>query len=76
MKAEQERQAQVIKSQGDAEAAALVAEAVSTHGKGLVMMRRIEAAEQISETLAHSRNITYLPGGKGGQNLLLNVKTR
>ncbi|GAB5357188.1 hypothetical protein AAMO2058_000352600 [Amorphochlora amoebiformis] len=74
MKAEQQRQAAVIKAEGDSESAALVAEAIARHGPGLVMMRKIEAAKEISETLARSPRITYLPGAKaGGTNLLLNV---
>eukprot|EP00466_Bigelowiella_natans_P013542 jgi/Bigna1/49094/estExt_Genewise1.C_390078 len=74
MRAEQERQAKVIQAEGDAESAELVAKAVSKYGPGLVMMRKIDTAKEISETLARSRNITYLPSGKDGQNLLLNVK--
>ncbi len=76
MKAEQERIANIIRSEGDAESAELVSKAISKNGPGLVMMRRIEAAKEISETLAHSRNVTYLPGsgsGSGGSNLLLNI---
>jgi len=77
MKAEQERQASVIMAEGDSESAALVATAISKHGKGLVMMRKIETAKEVSSTLARSPNVTYLPGGGAsgqGQNLLLNVR--
>jgi hypothetical protein len=32
---------------------------------------------QIAESLAHSPNITYLPGGKaGGSNMLLNLNPK
>jgi len=70
-KAEQERQAKVIHSEGDAEAARMVSEAISAHGRGLIEIRRIEAATHIAETLARARgNITYLPS-KG--NVLLQI---
>jgi prohibitin 1 len=70
-KAEQERQAKVIHSEGDAEAARMVSEAIAAHGRGLIEIRRIEAAQHIAETLARARgNITYLPS-KG--NVLLNI---
>mmetsp|Transcript_16739 Transcript_16739/g.41225 ORF Transcript_16739/g.41225 Transcript_16739/m.41225 type:complete len:278 (-) Transcript_16739:304-1137(-) len=77
MKAEQERQANVIQAEGDSEAAELIGNAVKKHGPGLVMMRKIETAQDISKTLSHSRNVTYLPSGKdGGSNLLLNLKNQ
>jgi len=79
-KAEQEQLAMVIRAEGDAEAAQLVSDALSRSGKGLIELRRIETAQQVAETLAGSRNVSYLPstaagsgGGtnSGGTNLLL-----
>jgi len=61
MKAEQEKQAQVVKAEGDAEAATLVSEALSKHGNGLIEIRRIETAAQVAETMSKSSNVTYLP---------------
>jgi len=61
MKAEQEKQAQVVKAEGDAEAATLVSEALSKHGNGLIEIRRIETAAQVAETMSKSPNVTYLP---------------
>jgi len=72
MKAEQEKRAAVIRAEGESESAALVSEALQD-SPALVELRRIEAAKDIAETLAKSRNVTYLPGGKKGQNLLLNI---
>jgi len=68
MKAEQEKQAQVVKAEGDAEAAQLVSEALVKYGNGLIEVRRIETATQVAETMAKSANVTYLPaqGGGGG----------
>lgn len=72
-KAEQEKLALIIRSEGDAEAAKLVSDSLSKHGKGLVELRRIETAQQIAETLAKKSNITYLPSGKNGGSLLMNI---
>lgn len=68
--AEQERQATVIRSEGEAEAATLISEALKHHGTGLIDMRRIDAAKEIAESLSKSTNIMYLPGG---QNMFLNM---
>lgn len=81
-KAEQERQASVIRAEGEAEAAETISKALQKAGDGLLMIRRIEASKDIATTLANSPNITYLPSGnKGGEsassggsnNLLLNL---
>ncbi|KXN65184.1 prohibitin [Conidiobolus coronatus NRRL 28638] len=73
-KAEQERQAAVIRAEGEAEAAELISQALQKAGPGLIQVRRIEASKEIAETLAKSKNITYLPSSQsGGSNLLLNL---
>lgn len=74
MKAEQEKRASIIRAEGESESAALVSEALQD-SPALVEMRRIEAAKDIADTLAKSRNVTYLPGGKSCQNVLLNLGT-
>jgi len=70
LRAEQERQATVIKSEGEAESAKMICEAFKTYGNGLIDMRRIDAAKDIAESLAKSPNVMYLPSG---QQMLLNV---
>ena len=70
-RAEQEKEALIIRSEGDSEAAKLVSEALNRHGKGLIELRRIETALNLAETLSHKEGITYLPshhaqGGAGG----------
>jgi len=60
-KAEQEKRAAVIRAEGEAEAADLITDALQTHGNGFIEVRRIDAARDIAETLAKSRNISYLP---------------
>ncbi|KAJ3107080.1 Prohibitin-1, subunit of the prohibitin complex (Phb1p-Phb2p) [Phlyctochytrium bullatum] len=73
-KAEQEKQAAIIRAEGDAIAAELISKSLSKAGPGLVELRRIEAAKEIASTLSSSRNVTYLPsGGKGNSNILLHV---
>lgn len=70
-KREQERQALIIRSKGDAEAARLVSDALEKHGKGLVELRRIETAQEIATTLSRNGNVTYLPNKSNG--MLLNI---
>jgi len=73
MKAEQEKKVSVIEAEGEAEAAQLISAALQKSGRGLIEVRRIDASKDIAETLAKSRNVTYLPSGKGGNNMLLNI---
>lgn len=80
-KAEQERQANVIRAEGEAEAALHISKALEKAGDGLLLVRRIETSKEIAETLASSPNVTYLPSNStgGGQDhsssnsLLLNL---
>ncbi|KAJ9086010.1 Prohibitin-1, subunit of the prohibitin complex (Phb1p-Phb2p) [Entomophthora muscae] len=75
-KAEQERQASVIRAEGEATAADLISAALQKAGPGLIQIRRLEASKEIASTLAASPNVSYLPsnGGQGGPNLLLSMK--
>lgn len=74
-KAEQERQAAVIRAEGEADAAETILKALQKAGDGLLLIRRIEASKEIAQTMAANGNVTYLPGGdKGGdKSLLLNL---
>lgn len=69
--AEQVKQANIIRSEGDSIAAKMLAEAFVKAGDGLIELRRLEAAEEIATALSQSRNVAYLPGS--GQNLLLSI---
>ena len=71
MRAEQEKLAAIIQSEGESEAAQLVSDAMAQHGEGLIEIRRIETAREIAGTLAKAKNVTYLPNS----GLLLNVPT-
>eukprot|EP00933_Yihiella_yeosuensis_P053151 TRINITY_DN51335_c0_g1_i1.p1 TRINITY_DN51335_c0_g1~~TRINITY_DN51335_c0_g1_i1.p1 ORF type:complete len:280 (-),score=88.00 TRINITY_DN51335_c0_g1_i1:106-945(-) len=70
LRSEQERQATIIRSEGEAEAAKMISQALKEHGSGLIEVRRIDAAKDIAESLAKSPNVMYLPQG---QQMLLNV---
>ncbi|KAI1211715.1 band 7 family-domain-containing protein [Annulohypoxylon truncatum] len=76
-KAEQERQANVIRAEGEAESADTISKAIAKFGDGLIMIRKIEASREIAQTLASNPNVSYIPGGKqggsGGSQFLLNV---
>jgi prohibitin 1 len=80
-KAEQERQANVIRAEGEAESADIISKAVAKAGDGLIQIRRIEAAREIAQTLAANPNVTYIPGGENGKdgqkgtNLLLGLRS-
>jgi len=65
-KAEQERQASVIRAEGEAQAADIISKAVAKSGEGLIMIRRIETQREIAQTLAENPNVAYLPGGGRG----------
>jgi len=73
-KAEQERQANVIRAEGEAESAETISKAIAKNGDGLVQIRKIEASREIAATLSANPNVAYLPsGGKNGSQMLLNV---
>ncbi|OQO09880.1 Prohibitin-1 [Cryoendolithus antarcticus] len=65
-KAEQERQANVIRAEGESEAADVISRAVAKSGDGLVQIRRIETQKEVAQMLSNNPNVTYLPGGSGG----------
>ncbi|KAF8807601.1 hypothetical protein BYT27DRAFT_7189675 [Phlegmacium glaucopus] len=71
-KAEQERQAAVIRAEGEAEAAATISLALEKAGEAFVTLRKIEASKAIAQSLSMNGNVTYIPGGGSG-NVLLNI---
>ena len=64
-KAEQERQASVIRAEGESEAADVISKAVAKSGDGLIQIRRLETQKEVAQALANNNNVTYLPGGSG-----------
>lgn len=77
-KADQERKAAIIRAEGESEAAKLISRAMQAAGNGFIEVRRIDTARDVAQTLAKSRNVTYLPGGQAGSapNLLLKVDSK
>ena len=76
--AEQEKKCAIIQAEGESEAAQLISDALQAGGSGLIEVRRIDAARDIADKLARSRNVSYLPSSKGGggSNLLLGLQTQ
>lgn len=77
-RAEQERQANVIRAEGEAESAEEISKAIQKAGDGLIQIRKIEASREIAQTLSSNPNVAYLPTAKagasgGGSQLLLSV---
>lgn len=72
-KADQERNAAIIRAEGEAEAAGLISKAMATAGTGLIEVRRIDTAKDVAAILAKGRNVTYLPNGEQGSNMLLGL---
>jgi prohibitin 1 len=78
-RSDQERKAAVIRAEGEAEAANLISDAIQKAGNGIIEIRRIDTAKEVAQTIARSRNVSYIPstsgGGSGssGTNLLLNL---
>jgi len=70
LKSEQERQATVTRSEGEAEAARMISEALKEHGTCLIEVRSLDADKDIAENLSKSPNVMYLPHG---QQMLLNM---
>ncbi|KAL4069482.1 band 7 family-domain-containing protein [Scleroderma citrinum] len=73
-KAEQERQAAVIRAEGEAEAAATISKALDKAGDAFLALRKIEASKAIVQSLSNNSNVSYIPSSGG--NVLLNVPTK
>ncbi|KAI9470554.1 MAG: band 7 family-domain-containing protein [Benjaminiella poitrasii] len=74
-RAEQEKQAAIIRAEGDSQAAEMISSALANAGNGFITFRKIEASREIAKTLSRNEHVTYLPNSKGdnGSNLLLNL---
>jgi len=70
LRAEQEKKAAIIDAEGQAEAAKMISTAMTNFGTAMLEVRRIDAAREIAQTLAGSRNVCYLPSGN---KMLLNL---
>lgn len=67
-RARQEKQQKIVQAEGEATAAAMIGEAISSD-PGYLKLRKMKASAQISSVIAQSQNRVYLDG----QSLMLNV---
>jgi prohibitin 2 len=65
----QEKESAIIKARGEAESATLIGKAIASN-PAFLTLRKIEAAREISQTIASSSNKVYL----SSDSLLLNLK--
>jgi hypothetical protein len=64
--AAQERNAAIIRAEGESEAAKLISDATKTHGAGLLELRRIEVSECASTCeCRHSSGLRHCVGSLG-----------
>ncbi|KAH7663788.1 Prohibitin protein [Dioscorea alata] len=68
-KAEQDKRSAIIRAQGEAKSAQLIGQAIANNPAFLVL-RQIEAAREIAQTIANSSNRVYLKS----DDLLLNLQ--
>lgn len=64
--------ARVIISSADAEASQLVSDAVAKYGPGLVVIRKIEAAQFMAEQLRANPNVSFIQSNNTMNMLQLN----
>lgn len=62
--------ANIIEAEGNSIAAEMISKAVKEHGSALIQLRKIQAAQEISETLQKSKNVGFIPFSS---NMLLNL---
>eukprot|EP00959_Pyramimonas_sp_CCMP1952_P228429 4775904-Pyramimonas_sp.AAC.1 len=68
-KALQDKKSAIIRAEGEAESARMIGQAMSTN-PAFLALRRIEAARDISQTIANSQNRVFL----NTESLLLNLE--
>uniref|UniRef100_A0A7S4CX08 Prohibitin n=1 Tax=Eutreptiella gymnastica TaxID=73025 RepID=A0A7S4CX08_9EUGL len=70
LKNQQEKEASIIRAEGEAEAAAMISNALARAGPGLIELRRIEAAKDIARSMSGAPNVSFIPAGS---NILVNA---
>jgi len=55
------KKAAILRAEGDAEAAKLINDSILKSGRGLIVVRKIEAAQHIAKALSSSPNVHFLP---------------
>ena len=59
---EEEVKADILRAEGESEAAKLISDAINEFGPGIVAIRKIEAATFIAQELQKSLNVTFISG--------------
>ena len=59
---QEEVKADILRAEGEAEAAQLLSNAINEYGPGIVTIRKIEAATHIATELHRSPNVTFISG--------------
>lgn len=70
---EELKNAQIIRSEAEAEAAKLINEAVRKFGSTQIEIKKLEAALNIAGLLGKNQNISFVPSSLAGNLLNLNV---
>ena len=70
---EELKNAQIIRSEAEAEAAKLINQAVKTFGATQIEIKKLEAAVNIAQYLARNPNVSFVPGNIAGNLLNLNA---
>lgn len=70
---EQLKNAQIIRSEAEAEAAKLINESVRKFGGTQIEIKKLEAAQAIAEMLSKNTNISFIPANNTGNLLNLRV---
>lgn len=68
---EELKNAQIIRSEAEAEAARLINESVRKYGSTQIEIKKLEAAQAIAESLSKNVNISFVPNNTGN---LLNLR--
>jgi len=71
---EYDTEARIIRSNADAEASQLISDAIAQYGSGLVVMRKIEAAQYIAEQLRNNPNVNFIQSNNTMNMLQLNQR--
>ena len=70
---EELKNAQIIRSEAEAEAAKLINESVRKFGSTQIEIKKLEAALNIASLLGKNQNISFVPSSLAGNLLNLNV---
>ena len=63
MRNEEVKKAAIIRAEGESTAAQMISDAIKTHGPGLVALRKIEAAQHISQAVQNNPNLAFVSSG-------------